>query len=468
MEPLPEIDPSCPGCANLLSRLTELERVIEKQGAEIERLKARNATTSRTSSKPPSSDAPWARERPPRKRSGRKRGAQPGHAPKQRKPAPPEDIDDVQCVKPEVCSSCSAPLTGEDAIPVRHQVFDIPPVVPRVVEYQLHRLECAECGLTTRAGLPDGVHPSAFGPNLTALVCLLTGEYRMSRRRVQRFIEDTYGIEISLGAISNMERRLTDGLAAPHAEAMASVAKSATKHLDETTWYQSGELAWVWTAVGEDATVFVIRDTRASAVAKELIGEEPTGVTISDRFSGYGFIDLDRRQVCLAHLVRDFRRMAEGEKEHRWIGERLLGLSSALFRLWHLHRDERIDRRTLIRWTRSIRERTIRLLDAGARSRGYETPSLCRGILRTEPAMWTFVHLEGVEPTNNDAERALRPLVIHRRTSLGSQSPRGSRFIERSHTAAETLRRAGRNVHDFLLDVAHAVLGGRAVPALIL
>lgn len=442
--------------------------VIAKQGAEIERLKARKAKTSRTSSKPPSSDGPWGKGRGGSgKGSGRKRGGQKGHEGKQRKPTPPEGIDETNAVKPDACRSCSTPLSGADPNPWRHQIIDIPPIEPWTVEYLLHRLQCPKCGDSTRASLPDGVHQSNFGPNLTALVCQLTGDYRMSRRNVQRLLSEQYGIEISLGAISNIEGRMSEGLKRPHAEAMASVAASAVKHLDETTWREAAALSWAWVGVGDEATVFVIRDTREGNVARELIGDEPSGVVVSDRYSGYSYIDLSQRQVCLAHLQRDFRRMAEGENGLRWIGERLLGLLDGAFRLWHLHQAEQLDQKPLARWCQAIRSRMIGLLEQGADSTGYETPAKCRGILRTEPAMWTFLDKSGVEPTNNVAERAIRPLVIHRKTSLGSQSVRGSEFIARMHTAVATLRRAKRDVRNFILDVAHAVLGGRPVPELL-
>jgi len=452
---------------SLARALDELREVVEKLSSEVERLKARKAPTSRTSSRPPSSDGPWVRKRERKKSSSRKQGGQPGQKPRGRELAPPEDVDKDQCVKPKACRSCSGPLSGDDPDPHRHQVIDIPPVVPQILEWQLHKLKCAICGTETRARLPEGVHASSFGPNLTALVCMLTGQYRMSRRNAQRFIADTYKIDISVGAISNMEGRMTEGLAAPHTEAMVSVANSATKHLDETSWRERGKGSWAWTAVGSEATVFVIRDTRGSVVAKELIGEEPEGFVITDRYSAYSFVSLEQRQVCLAHVIRDARRMSEGEKDLRWIGEQLLLIFDAIFRLWHLHRDEALDRKTLVRWTRPLRERTFRLLDAGARSRGGDTPSKCRGILETESALWTFLFEEGVEPTNNDAERALRALVIHRKTSFGSQSARGSRFIERIHTVKETLRRAGGSVHEFLLATAKNVLGGGRAPVLI-
>ncbi len=463
----PEINPECPGCALLMKRVAELQVIVEKLSAKVERLEARKPKTSRTSSKPPSSDGPWAKRPSKKSSSGKKRGAQPGHKGAQRPSAPPEEIDDAKMIKPEHCGSCSAPVFGDDPDPLRHQVIDIPPIKPHLLEFQLHRLTCQKCGAETRADLPDGAHWSNFGPNLSALIVLLSGEYRMSRRNVQRLIADSYGIDISLGAISNIERRMTDGLAGAHAEAMTSVAASPVKHLDETTWRESGELSWIWTVVGDEATVFVVRDSRGSVVAKELIGENPSGFVVSDRYSGYNFVGLDQRQVCLAHLIRDFRSMAEGEEDLRWIGERLLGLTEALFRIWHLHRAEEIDRQTLKRWARPVRERMIRLLDEGARSRGYETPGKCRGILRTESAMWTFVHEEGVEPTNNVAERALRPMVIHRKTSLGSRSGRGSDFVARMQTVAATLKRSGRSVSEFVRAVTRSVLAGEPEPTLV-
>ena len=464
----PEIDPSCPGCTYLLERLAEIEAVVAKQGAEIERLKARKPKSSRTSSKPPSSDGPWSKRRGgSRKGSGRKPGGQPGHEGKQRELGDPGDVDEAKAVKPDTCRSCEGPLSGDDPNPRRHQIIDIPPIKPRTVEYLLHRLQCPKCGESTRASLPDGVHQSNFGPNLVALICQLTGVYRMSRRNVQRLLSDQYGIEISLGAISNIERRMTEGLEKPHEEAMASVAASAVKHLDETTWREAAALCWVWVGVGDEATVFVIRDTRGSDVARELIGDEPSGVAVSDRYSGYSYIGLDQRQVCLAHLKRDFRRMAEGERALRWIGERLLGLLDEAFRLWRMYKAGDINRARLVKLCKPIRARMIGLLEEGGSSVGYETPAKCRGILQTEPAMWTFLHEDGVEPTNNAAERAIRPLVIHRKTSLGSHSKRGSEFVARMNTAVATLRRAGRDVHDFILEVAHAVLGAGPVPELL-
>jgi transposase len=215
------------------------------------------------------------------------------------------------------------------------------------------------------------------------------------------------------------------------------------------------------------ATVFVIRDSRKREVAIEILGAEPSGVVVTDRYTVYLFVAMDRHQVCLAHLMRDFLSMAEGEAEHQWLGERLHGLLGAVFRVWHRFKDGDIDRATLQRWCPSIRTRMLELLDQGALSSGYRTPGMCRGILKTEPAMWTFVHHEGVEPTNNTGERAVRPGVLLRKSSLGTQSERGNRYVERMRTVATTLKRAGRSVSEYVIEVSHSVLRGTSAPALL-
>ncbi|QDV05314.1 Transposase IS66 family protein [Planctomycetes bacterium Poly30] len=451
----------------LRERVNDLLGVVERQGAEIKRLKARKPTTSRNSSKPPSSDNPFV-SRPSKKRpSGKKRGGQPGHLGRGRDQAAPEDVDEVKVVKPDQCGSCSALLTGEDPSPRRHQIIDIPPVDPTILEVQLHTLLCDSCGAETKADLPDDLHASNFGPHLSALVVTLTGDKRMSRRNVQEFTRDWYSIEISLGAITNIEQRMSSGFERGHSQAMSAVAESAVKHADETPWKQSGALGWMWVAASALATVFLIRSSRATEVARELLGDEPTGITISDRYSGYLFINLDQRQVCLAHLSRDFVRMAEGEPDFRWIGARLSNALEEVFRLWHLFKGGDIKRPLLQRWTSQLRARMFALLDEGARSSGYETPGMCRGILKTEPAMWTYLYHAGVEPTNNVGEQKARIGVMYRKVSQGTRSDRGSRFVERVLTTSATLRQQGRSVAQHIVDVAHTVLTGAPEPDLI-
>lgn len=457
----PDPDPRCPTCAALAARVSELEALVAK-------LTARINSTSRNSSRPPSSDPPWARQSGKSKGSSkRKRGGQPGHPKSERELRPPEEVDCVAEVLPPTCGSCGEALQGRDQNPRRHQITEIPPVSTSCTEYRLHALTCDACGEVTRAKLPDGTPQGAFGPRLEAAIVLLTGHYRISRRSTQELLAELFGLNISVGAISKIEGRVAQALAPAHAEALDRVRGAEAKHADETSWRQAGKSFWMWVSKSDEAAAFLIRDNRSGDVARELLGENLSGTLISDRWSGYAWVDLDQRQVCWAHLFRDFRKIAaSGGKESKRIGESLDLLGGAVFVWLYKYRDGEITRSEWRRTAYGIRKAMKRLLEEGSRLEEWRTPGLCRGILDVEPAMWTFVRDDNVQPTNNDAERAIRRAVIWRKTSLGSQSDRGSRYAERILTCAATLRIQGRSVFEFLHQTCRAVLQGSAPASL--
>lgn len=443
----------------LLKKVAALE-------ARLARLEARLRQNSSNSNRPPSSDPPWSKLRgSPSSGGDRKRGAQPGHEKAEREPLPPEEVDEMQSCKPTACVNCGEPLLGEDRSPVRHQVTEIPPARAVVVEYQMHSLTCGACGHRTRAPLPAEVPRGAFGPRLQSMIVLLSGVYHISRRNVQQLMSDAFGVEMSLGAISKIEGAVSDALAGPHQAALRAVRRASVVHSDETSWRQANQPAWLWTAVTKRTSVFLIRSSRGGDVARELIGEGFAGMHVSDRWSGYDWIDIEQRQVCWAHLIRDFRKIADSGGSARWIGESLEREAGKLFGYWHQVRDGTIKRPTFRRHARKIRARILTLLRIGTRCDAWRAPSLCRGILQLESAMWTFVAYEGVEPTNNAAERALRPAVIWRKTSMGTQSARGSRFVERLLSCVATLRNQGQNVLDYLTSASDAALRGTSIPS---
>lgn len=460
----PRPDPNCPGCRALSKQVEQLSALVSRLEEKIKQLEAKLRQNSSNSHRPPSSDPPWSKPTGGGSPGGRRRGAQPGHDKSDRKLLPP---DEVHSCRPEVCENCGAEVFGEDRCPQRHQVTEIPPARAAVREYRLHRLKCRSCGHLTRASLPAGVPRGAFGPRLQAMVALLSGAYRVSRRNVQQMMVDAFGVEMSLGAISKIEGRVAETLREPHQAALQAIRRAPSVHLDETSWREANRKAWLWTAATRKLSAFLIRPSRSSEVAKELIGESQRGTRVSDRWSSYDWIDIGQRQVCWAHLIRDFRKIAESGGSARWIGRALERQAEDLFAYWHRVRDGTMKRSTLRRHVRRIRRSVRFLLEIGACGRGWRAPSLCRGILDLEEAMWTFVSREGVEPTNNLAERTLRPAVIWRKTSQGTQSERGSRFAERLLSCVTTLRLRHRNVLQYLTAAVEADLHGVAVPSFI-
>lgn len=453
-------DPKCPGCQALLKRIERLE-------AEIDRLKSRLGQDSSNSNRPPSSDPPWKKSSEKGPPSERQRGGQPGHEKSSRPLLPPDEVDEIHCVKPKVCSECGTQISGEDPAPRRYQVTEIPPIRPVVTEYQVHALRCRSCSGMTTGELPAGVPRGAFGSRLQSLVVLLSGVFRMSRRNVQALMADGFGVELSLGSISKIERGFSESLAEPHERALEAFQRQRVAHADETGWREAGSRAWLWAGVSAAVSVFLIRRTRGSSVAKELLGANSRATCVSDRWSGYSWIDPEQRQLCWAHLTRDFRRIADAGGETRVIGERLLQAEEDLFHHWHAVSAGELSRRGFRRRAAKIRRKIRSLLEIGTASRVCGVASLCRGILELEPAMWTFVERPGVEPTNNPAERAIRPAVIWRKTSMGTQSGTGSRFAERILTCVTNLRRQKRNVLDYLTAVCDAALKRVRAPPLI-
>ncbi len=438
----------------LVARIAELEAVVEQ-------LTAKANTTSWNSSKPPSSDAPWKKGHQKAK-SGerRKRGGQPGHTKADRKLEPPEKMDSVTDVFPTNCGGCGKQLKGLDPDALRHQVVDIPPLALDWSEWSLHALTC-DCGEVTRAKLPEGVPRGAFGPNIEALIVLLTGHHRMSRRSTQEFLKDVLGLDISLGAISKIEGRVSEILAPTHVEALDRVRDAQAKHADETSWRQEGQKFWMWVAKSDEAAAFLIRDSRSSKVARELLGEEPSGTIVTDRFSSYSWMNIEQRQVCWAHLLRDFQKIEDsGGEDAKRIGEELGLFGGAMFVWLYKYRDGEIPKSKWIARAADFRRSIKKLLEEGAGLDHWRMPGICESILKVESALWTFVDTEGVEPTNNDAERAIRRAVIWRKTSLGTQSERGSRYVERMLTCAATLRIQGKSVFRFLRHSCGAALRG--------
>jgi transposase len=453
--------------------LAEENRALKAQVAEllarVAELEAKLGMNSRNSSKPPSSDPPNVAARPKRKPSGRKRGGQPGHKGTTRSLLPPEKVTRTVDLRPEKCERCGKALAGDDPKPKRRQVIDVPPVAPDVTEYRQHTLPC-ECGATTTAPFPPGAGSSAFAPRLKAMLAMSSAVYRLSRRTVEGLMDDFFGVDISLGSVSACEEKVSEAVAAPVAEAREHVERAAVAHADETGYREvpaEGERpkkAWLWAAVTPLVTVFLVHAKRSAVAAKELLGSF-AGILVSDRWSAYSFIDAARRQLCWAHLLRDFEWIAEFGAEA--LGKALVEETKLMFLWWHEFKAGSLSRSGFQERMVPLMERAEALLEEGAACGRKKTAGKCRKILELRAALWTFVWREGVGPTNNAAERALRPAVLWRKGSFGSASPRGSRFVERMLTVAATCRQQGRSVLDYLVAACDAHARGEPAPSLL-
>lgn len=401
---------------------------------------------------------------PPPTGERRKRGAQPGHAARNREPVPENKVERFEDVKPDKCQRCGKRLGGDGQLFRQHQVTELPQPKAETVEWRLWACRCG-CGEVTAARLPEGVPRGNFGPRLQAFVGLLTGGHRLSKRTVQELLRDAFGIAMSLGSVTECERAVTDALAAPHAEALAYVQEQPVKHADETGWPEGQRKAYLWTVVTPLVIVFMIAYGRTKALAKALLG--PGGVLVTDRLASYYFWPRRRHQFCWAHLKRRFEEFLLGDAASHEVGASLLTQVRILFELWYRVRDGTLSRAALRRAMAPVQRSVKTLLLQGAACSDPEVAGTCRELLEHEAALWTFVRYEGVEPTNNTSERALRHGVLYRRACFGTQSARGSRFVERMLTVRATLRAQGRNVLAFVVAACEARLARNTAPSLL-
>ncbi len=463
-----------PTYADLAALVAQQAAVIAKMSARIDELEAQVAelqeqvaSNSHNSSKPPSSD-PASIKRHPKPPTGRAPGGQPGHQGSHRPLLPTKDVDKVVKVTPDSCAKCSSKrLRGTDAAPDRHQVAEIPPVRPFVTEYQMCEAECLDCGRRSRAELPSDVPRGAFGPRAQAIVAYLTGACHLSRRTATQAMDDLFGLDMALGSVANSEQVACAALNEPFQEAHRHAQAQQVAYADESGWREGRGKAWLWVMATGLVTVFMICRGRGHDAARQLLGTF-SGILVSDRWKVYDRWAMWMRQLCWAHLMRAFVKFSERGGNSAEIGDALTSELQTMFSWWHCVRDGTTKRSTFAKKMRPLQTRVRALLVRGRDDcTNAKTRGTCREILKLEPALWTFVTEEGVEPTNNTGERAIRSGVIWRKISFGTHSEGGSRYAERMLTATLSLRQQGRNVLDYLAECMTSHLHGRAVPSLI-
>jgi transposase len=450
--------------AALLLAFARCEQRVARLEAQVQELQQRLGQNSSNSSRPPSSDPPGLKRAPPRPPSGRPPGGQPGHARCLRPLLPPTT---THVLKPPACRRCGHPLAGDDPRPLRHQVLELPEVRPLVTEYQRHRLTCPGCGASTCAALPDGVPAGGQGPRLQATLAVLTGAYRLSKRQVETLMADLFGTPVCAAQVCGVERQVADAVA-PAVAGLRAEVRTRPANVDETSWPEGGRRAWLWVAVTQYVTLYRLVASRGADVVRALLGRSYAQTVTSDRFRAYAFLALGRRQLCWAHLRRDFQAMVDRRDAGSEAGRLLLLASGVMFGLWYHVRDGTADRAWFRGHLRSwLRPKVRSLLEAGQGCGCAKTAATCAELLALEPALWAFAYREGVGPTNNAAERALRHAVLWRRNSQGTSSAAGSRFVENILSVVETCRQQGRDVLGYVTSCCEAALRQMAPPSLL-
>ncbi len=455
---------------NCASEFQKNERVLT---ARISDLEEKLKTNSTNSSKAPSSDL-FKTKKPKKKYHGAgnnkklKQGAQKGHKGKGRKLLPPEKVDHTVVCLPKSACECGGRIKPNPRKVRRHQQFELPKIKPIVTEYQQVYGLCNTCGVTHCGDLPEGISPFLLAPRATATIAVFTGNYRLSKRSTQQVFKDIFNLPVSLGTISNAEKTVSAALEIPVEEAKVYIQKyKGSVHADETSHKQQGDKMWVWLAATMLVAVFIIRSSRSMESAKDLLGEKFSGFLITDRYASYNGIKSICRQFCWAHLMRDMQKISERSGRAGQIGDEILDYIKRMFRLWHRHKQEEMSRKTFQSAMKPIRQNIERLLIEGMVCGHEKTENTCAFLLKDKNSLWTFVEIEGIEPTNNFAEQLIRPYVLWRKNSFGTQSERGNLFVERMMTTTTTCKLQKRNRYDYITAAVATHLKNESIPSLL-
>jgi transposase len=442
----------------------ELKKHIEKLEERIEELERLLGMNSKNSSKPPSSDPPGISAILPRRRH-KKRGAKNGHQPHLRELLPPNMVKQRFNLKPQVCPCGGTNLEKTSEEPLRHQIVDIPPIEPQVIEYVQYIYRCKDCGELLYQPLPDEVKREYFGPGILAVVGVLTGVLNTSKRKALALMNEVFSVPMSLGGLSNCEAQLVSALEHPYNETIEHVREQDVTHADETGWRRGNrQRGWLWALCCSGAAVFMVHAERGQSAARKLLGAF-CGVLVSDRWGGYNFF-WGVRQICWAHLKRDFKAISEAGGAIGMTGQELYSLAKKILKMRARVRDGTLQWRTFQNRMIPLMECVEELLEKGA-SGQCALSGKCRRIIKHREHLWTFVHDKSVNPTNNLAERIVRQAVLWRKSSFGTQSERGACYVERMLTVCATCRLQGRSVIEYLRDACRCHLSGVPVPSLV-
>lgn len=442
----------------LQSKLSRTEELLKLALERIHLLEERLNKNSKNSSKPPSTD-----QKANTSDSRRQRKSRPGTS---RSLLTADKVDHFHKCTLDNCPNCGSKQLVEQSQNLILQQVELPEVKAVVTQFTCPKYYCKKCGDESFAKLPKGVPNSAFGPRLMALIATLTGVFHLSKRDVIQLVLDLYGIDISEGSLINVEERVADALEEVYQRIHRHVMSSLNaRHFDETSWRDRGKNRWIWVASTSNATCFRIDANRSKEAFKRFAGTLSEAPIVTDRYSAYNGVT-QPHQYCLAHLIRNFRKYAEREGSDKAIGAMIEKELRRICKIQNRYRQGEISRQSRGSYFRHQKKRLLDHLIEGLAEGSKELSSLCDRLYDEIEHLWVFSRHEGVDPTNNLAERDLRKLVLWRRKSYGTRSERGQRFVERISSIAGTVRKAGENILNFITDTVMAFYSGARGPSL--
>lgn len=441
---------------------------VEAQQEQLDALGDQRSNNSRNSSKPPSSDPPEERKSRPKKENkhGRKQGGQPGHQGHHRELHAEGEVSHIHHWYPGQCL-CGGHVLPTGQAPHRHQMIDLPEITPLITEHRLHHGCCCECGTSQYARLPSTVAQTPFGPRLHAWVALLNARYRLSDRLIKDYLHEFCSLRLSLGSISHMQGRITPWLWPLAQEVRDYLRQLPWVHADETTHWHKREQRWMWVLAAPQAAYFQTHYSRGKLAAENLLGADFRVVLVSDRCGAYKVVPAERRQFCIPHVIRNFRKMAQRRGIDGHIGQKIVTSLQLLIRIDH-RRQHGMEESRFRRRCQHLREKLHRHLQQGAEVCREKSRNQCLLLLPDIGCLFTFVDYPGLPLTNNEAERAIRPYVIWRKTSFASQSARGDRFRAYILTVVETCKRQGLSALQILRDTCWQGLTGQPITTSVL
>ncbi len=451
----------------LCAEMVRLRETMERLEKLLESLQERLGKDSRNSSKPPTSDGPAAPPKPPTPPTGRKRGGQPGRKGSARVMLPEGSEDRTVAVPLACCPHCRGEVPSGAITGTRlHRVVDLAQRLTDVIAYALEEGICPHCQRKVRAALPPEAAPGGIGPRLQAAAAYLRTEGRMSLTPLQRFLSEVTGVAVSRGWLHESGVALGNHLLPAWEDLSQQIRTADVLNLDETGFGRK-DRDWIWVALSARTALFHFSDTRGARALTAMLPEDFSGVIGTDRYGAYNALKSAVRQFCWAHLRREFIALSESAKpEVAALGKRLLTEQEEVFALWQAFRAGEISRKDLRACTALNLARLKRGLIQASTMDHRAARNLGKDLLRKWDKLWVFLKVEGVEPTNNAAERALRPLVILKRIFQRLPSADGKRFFERLLSLGTTARIRGVPYFDWLLKALHAAQSNQPLPAL--